>query len=137
LTSVITNPRIAVANRVVRATNEDATQRAFALRRAQRGRPVYSFNRVEIIAPTTCEFRGVVVAAASLAGRRGHMVVGHWRLIDGKLEPYWVWVEGHERGDRELGWIAKERIVKIAPIERRGFVSPSFSGFKGQRVSAA
>lgn len=61
------------------------------------------------------------------------MVIGHWRLIDGVPEPFFVWIEGHERGDRGLGWIAKERHVKLAGGVRRGFDLPTDAGVPGER----
>lgn len=132
--SVVGNARTAVSRRVV--GGESVAARSLAMRRQQRGYPVVSFNRVSLVLPKTCEYRGVIRETASLVGMRGHLVIGHWRLIDGNPEPYWVWVDGHHRGDDKLGYVGKAREIAISPEVRRGFISPSFFGQKGQRVRA-
>lgn len=116
---------------------DTAAGRALARRRAQQGRPLFSYNVVSLPRPEPSTLNGSLKASISASGVRGHVVIGHWRLIDGALEPYWVWVDGHERGCPDLGWVTKERHVHLAPEVRRGFVRPSFSGQPGQRLPAS
>jgi hypothetical protein len=131
--AAITNPRAATVKRLVPSV-QSAAERAFARRRFQQGRPIFSYNHVELVVPQTCIYRGEVVESRSLAGKRGHMVIGHWRLIAGKAEPFFTWIEGHERGNRELGRITKERHVDIGTGGlRRGFQMPEGPGRPGER----
>ncbi len=136
LCAALANPRVAVTRRVVAQKQHSRASRALALRRAQQGSPIYSFNRIEVVVPKTCEYRGVIAPTEPLVRHRGHMVVGHWRLIDGSVEPYWVWVDGHSRGDKSLGWVEKERVISVRQAPRRGFVPPPFFGEAGRRVPA-
>jgi hypothetical protein len=103
----------------------------------QRGRPMFSYNKVDLVVPRTCIYRSEVVETQSLAGKRGHMVIGHWRLIASVPEPFFVWIDGHERGDRELGYITKERTVLIGSGGlRKGFIVPNGIGRPGERQKA-
>ena len=129
------SPRAAVARR--KRLDNDAASRAMRMRRFQRGRPIFSYNQVDLIIPETCIYRGEVRAVESFEGMRGHMVIGHWRLIDKALEPFWVWIDGHERGDRDRGWIVKQRnVTYVAGGLRRGFAVPSGRGSSGERRKA-
>lgn len=98
---------------------------------------MFSHNVVNMVLPKTCEHRGEIKSVESFAGKRGHLTVGHWRLIEGILTPYWTWVDGHKRGNAELGWVTKERHVKFSPDKaRRGFLVPQAPGRRGQRLQA-
>jgi hypothetical protein len=122
--------RVAVIQRVAPASAGPAG-RAFARRRLARGRPMFSYNKVTLAVPQVCTYRGGTVETQSLAGKRGHMVVGHWRLIDNVAVPFFTWIEGHESGDRALGWITKEHMVSSwrgAGGMRRGFLIPDEPG---------
>ncbi|MDR6952314.1 hypothetical protein J2X65_001669 [Ancylobacter sp. 3268] len=130
----LSSPRAATARRVVPGVGLDRGLKAFALRRAQRGLPVFSYNKVELIRPQTALYRGELRSAESLSGTRMHMVIGHWRLIDGVIEPYWIWVDGHSRGNPDLGTIVKERHVRLSPDAfRKGFRVPADAGHTGER----
>jgi hypothetical protein len=74
------NNRHVSTKRIIRY-GDDAIGRRWRRRRFQQGRPIYSYNQVDLVLPQTCIHRGEVVEAKSLAGKRGHMVIGHWRLI--------------------------------------------------------
>ena len=133
--SAIGSRRTAVTRRVI--PSDDAASHAFQRRRLQRGWPIFSYNQVDLILPQTCIYRGETRQVASFNGMRGHMVIGHWRLIAGALEPYWIWVDGFERGDRSRGWIVKNRVVQFIPGgERRGFMLPTVTGQPGERRPA-
>ncbi|MCS0501402.1 hypothetical protein [Ancylobacter mangrovi] len=133
----LASPRAATSRRVLPGAGLDRGQKAFALRRAQRGVPVFSYNKVDMIRPGAAMHNGVLRSVESAAGTRLHMVIGHWRLIDGVVEPYWIWVDGHQRGDAELGTIVKERHVRLdTGGMRRGFRLPEQVGHKGQRTRA-
>lgn len=138
LLAAITSPRVTSVRRVLRSpASSSVADRAFARRRAQRGRPVFSYNQVDLVLPKTALHRGVLKPVESFAGMRGHMVIGHWRLIDGVLDPFWVWVDGHARGDFALGAITKERHVRLdAEAARRGFRLPADAGRPGERRPA-
>lgn len=114
----------------------DRARRAHARRQEQRGAPIHSYNVVDLILPKTAMHRGELKPVESFAGMRGHLVIGHWRLVDGRPEPYWVWVDGHHRGDDRLGVITKERHVRLAGGERRGFRMPERTGGSGERIKA-
>ncbi|MBA5778227.1 hypothetical protein H2509_13950 [Stappia sp. F7233] len=137
LAAISSHSRVAAARRIL-PSSVDRARQASAKRRAQRGRPVFSYNRVEFVRPYTAIHRGVLKPAESFAGMRGHFVIGHWRLIDNELQPYWTWVDGHPRGDESLGHVTKERGVDLSRIigNRRGFDLPGFAGKPGQRVEA-
>lgn len=135
LCTALASHRIATVERITPG-GLSAAQRASLRRSQQRGRPVYSYNVVKLRRPETALHRGCVVATESLKGTRRHLVIGHWRLIDGKAEPFWVWIDGHERGDRALGLIVKERHVQLSPVVRRGFTAPSHVGASHERVPA-
>lgn len=128
-------PRFIATERVRRPLS--AAERVFARNRLREGRPQFSYNVVKTIIPETCEYRGEIVATESLRGLRGHMVVGHWRLIDGEISPYWVWVDGFKRGNEDLGFVTKERHVHVAQESRRGFLVPQHSGQTRERVAAS
>ncbi len=133
----LASPRAATSRRILPGAGLDKGVKAFALRRAQRGVPVFSYNRVELVRPQTAMYRGEVRTAESVAGMRLHQVIGHWRLIDGVIEPYWIWIDGHERGDEKLGTIVKERHVRLdRGGMRRGFRLPAYVGRPGERVVA-
>lgn len=135
--AAMSSPRVTTVRKVSRDVSAlNSAERAFRMRRAQRGRPVFSYNKVDLVLPKTALHRGVLKPAESFAGMRGHFVMGHWRLIDGVLEPYWTWVDGHKRGDPELGWITKERHVDLSRVTRRGYLVPAQEGHPGQRVRA-
>ncbi|MBU2963340.1 hypothetical protein KO516_21440 [Citreicella sp. C3M06] len=135
--ALINSPRSATCERIIpRADTQD--QRILNRRKAQRGCPVYSFNRVRMIRPGTSRQSSTVLCGEQTS-KRGHWVVGHWRLVDKNMEPYWTWVASHKRGDDAQGFIAHERHISIAPESfetRRGFVIPHIIGKPGQRVEA-
>jgi hypothetical protein len=136
LTAGITSHRSATVRRIIPSRDTPA-ERAFARRQMQRGRPVFSYNKVDLIIPQTCIHCGDVVETKSLAGKRGHMVVGHWRLIAGVAEPFFTWIDGYERGDREPGYITKERhVVLNSSGPRHGFMVPNTIGRSGERRKA-
>ena len=129
------SPRAAVARR--KRLDDDAASRAMRLRRFQRGRPIFSYNQVDLVIPKTCIYRGELRAVESFEGVRGHMVIGHWRLIEKVLEPFWVWINGHKRGDCERGWIVKQRnVTYVSGGIRRGFAIPSDYGEAGEHRKA-
>ena len=134
--AALTSPRVTSTRRVL-PSPVDRARAARARRRAQAGRPVWSHNVVEFVLPRTALHRGVVKPMESFASMRGHSVVGHWRLIDGVLEPYWVWIDGHDRGNKALGKITKSREVTLpAGVHPKGFFRPEIVGHKGQRLPA-
>ena len=92
--------------------------------------------RVGLVLPRTCIHCGEVVETKSLAGKRGHMVIGHWRLISGVAEPFFTRVDGHERGDRALGYITKERAVSAGSERRKGFLVLNVPGRHGEPRAA-
>lgn len=48
-------------------------------------------------------------------GVRKHQVIGHLRVLKcGRVEPVWVWVTAHWRGDASLGVVLRERHVQTA-----------------------
>jgi hypothetical protein len=133
IVAMIANCRTAVGRRII-PSQSNAAERSMLRRRFQRGRPIFSYNQVDLILPKTCIYRDEVRSVESFDGVRGHMVIGHWRLIDGVLQPYWIWIDGHERGDRQRGWIVKERIVQFqAGQQRRGFLIPRDPGGPKER----
>lgn len=108
-----------------------------ALRKFQRGRPVYSYNVVKLKLPEPTR-QGGTVSSTEGAAKRGHWVRGHWRLILNVNEPYWTWVEGHKAGDESLGFVTKERHVELTEAAvRKGFAVPMFEGNAGMRIPAA
>jgi hypothetical protein len=130
------HPRAATTRRIVPSLSTSA-ERAFARRQMHRGRPIFSYNVVDLVVPQTCIYRGESHPTESFAGKRGHMVIGHWRLIAGVAEPFFTWVDGHERGDRDLGYITKERSVSAhAGGMRKGFVVPNMPAAPGERRAA-
>lgn len=137
LCACIGNNNISITKPISPLRMDGSAGSAAASRAFQHGRPMFSFNHVELVRPQTCEYRGEVVPSEFLVGKRGHFVVGHWRLIDGRQEPYWVWVDGHKRGDPSLGWVTKERQVILKQEVRRGFELPAISGLPGQRIPAS
>lgn len=134
--AVITQPRMATVEKVVPSAADSPALRAMRRRRAQRGRPMYSFNRVTVDLPQHSLQGGEIKQRAALSPRRGHNVIGHWRLITRSEEPYFVWVQPHQAGDPALGWVTKERIIKIKGGVRHGYLMPEFAGQNGQRVDA-
>lgn len=137
LLAALSQPRVATVRRQIPGGADGAAERASRLRRAQIGRPVFSFNVVEFRPAQTALHRGVLKPVESFAGMRGHVVMGHWRLIDGKIEPYWIWVDGHRRGDDSLGTIVKERqVASLRGGLRRGFTVPAELGRHGERRAA-
>lgn len=114
-------------------TQPDFATRRMLNRRFQTGQPFLSANIVEFRKPETCIYRGEVRETASFAGKRGHLVIGHWRLIDKTMTPFWVWVDGHPRGDLNLGWVQKTRVVKDAERPKRKG-APEFAGTRGMRI---
>ena len=133
---IIATPNVVSTRRVAPGQGSPAASQR-ALRQAQRGRPVYSFNEVRLTPGRTAIHNGVVKPSAAFVGKRGHMVIGHWRLLEKKLEPVWVWVEGHERGDPDKGRVIKQRIVANAQsVIRRGYFFPERDGYPGARMAA-
>lgn len=138
LCAIINSPRSATRERVVMRSGTPEARLA-RLRRGQRGYPVFSFNRITLKRPETSLQRGDVLVTCPQTSKRGHWVIGHWRLIDGNPEPYWTWVESHTRGEESLGFVSHERHVEISDDGlhlRRGFVIPGAPGAPGVRVSA-
>lgn len=133
--AALSSPRVTSVRRVL-PSMLDRARAARSRRRAQVGVPLSSYNKVEFVLPKTALHRGQVRPVESFAGLRGHMVVGHWRLIDGVLEPYWLWVDGHCRGNADLGWVSKERRVVRHDDLRRGFLMPERDGHPGERLPA-
>lgn len=137
LLAVISSPRAASVRRRLSGEGLSAADRAMRLRRAQAGRPMFSFNEVILVPAKTALHRGVLQPVESFAGMRGHVVMGHWRLIDGKIEPYWIWVDGHRRGNDRLGTIVKQRNVgAVTGRWRKGFQIPDGLGLAGERRPA-
>jgi hypothetical protein len=138
LLAVYSQPHMSTTERVTYGKLQgSAAARAMARRKAQKHGGVYSFNVVKLKVPKPSEIHGFVAATGSCAPKRGHMRIGHWRLIDGKIEPYWTWVEACEVGDRSLGWVTKQREISISSgLSRRGFELPSFCGRPGERIPA-
>lgn len=138
LCAAINSPRSATTERVRRVGGSTVERKAVS-RRGQRGYPIFSFNRVNIHRPDTSSQKSEVLLSGVQTSKRGHWVIGHWRLIDGNAEPYWTWVESHKRGDDGLGFIAHERLVDLAPGSfgvRRGFSIPAMPGSAGSKIEA-
>jgi hypothetical protein len=108
------------------------------MRRAQKGVPFFSFNRVKLIRPQTSIMRGDVAESHSFCGRRSHTRIGHWALYERSGEPHWTWKRSATVRGALLGFIVKERrlVISDRPFVRRGYLSPSFVGYDGQRVAA-
>lgn len=132
----LTQSRVATVRKITKKSGSTAAMRAFQRRRAQLGKPVYSYNRVQMNFPKTSLQKGEVAYDCRSGPKRAHWVIGHWRLIDGVIEPYWTWIDGHKSGDEELGFVTKERHVKIARSFRRGYMLPGLSGLPGERIRA-
>lgn len=136
--SMINSPRSATRERVLVNGTDPAKKATY--RRLQRGYPVFSFNRVKLKRPDTSKLSSDVLTTNAQTSKRGHWVIGHWRLIDNNPEPYWTWVEAHPRGDEAEGFIHKERFVNLSGDLshelRRGFVIPSMPGVSGSRIPA-
>ena len=139
LLALINSPRSVTRERV-RPAHLSSEQRLARQHRSQRGYPMYSFNRVTLKRPDNSLQSSDVLMCGAQTSKRGHWVIGHWRLIDGAAEPYWTWVDAHKRGDEEMGFVAHERHIKIAPGSfgaRRGFVIPTVLGEAGGRLPAS
>lgn len=133
IAAVISNQRHVEISKPIHRT---AAERVMMRRRLGHDHPIFSYKRVNLILPQTVHYRGEERDIGSFEGMRGHLVIGHWRLIDGVAEPFWTWIDGHERGDRDLGWITKERRVTVTDDlvhERRGFLIPADIGQHGER----
>jgi hypothetical protein len=135
LCGAICDHRFVRVDRVIRDGKSRAWKRLQA-RRAAKAKPVFSYNKVTLLIGNTSIERGVVRETRAFFGTRQFQRIGHWRLIDDCLEPYWTWIKPTTVGSALLGIIVKERVVKIEQIVRRGYVSPDFVGFAGQRVKA-
>ncbi|MBB3771546.1 hypothetical protein FHS55_002145 [Angulomicrobium tetraedrale] len=134
---VLSSPHFASTRRVMPGPEGDAARRAFLARNAQRGRPIFSHNQVDLLLPKTAVHNGVLRSCDEMASVRAHMRVGHWRLIEGRLDPYFVWIEGREVGNRARGYVAKTRHVELAGDSvRRGFRVPAEIGKAGERRKA-
>lgn len=137
LLASISLPRLTSIRQRLSGEAVSAADRALRRRRAYVGRPVFSFNEVTLVPAKTALHRGVLKPIESFAGMRGHVVMGHWRLIDGKVEAYWIWVDGHRRGDDRLGTIVKQRNVgRSRERFRRGFSVPDGIGAPGEKRAA-
>lgn len=138
--TAIAGHRLSITDRILPKRGETPAARSFARKRALKGRgQFFSYNKVSLITPDSPLFRGGVISWPSAASRRrGHWVTGHWRLIDGGIQPFWTWVDGHESGDADLGWVTKEREVMLQGpvVVRRGFRMPNHEGLAGERVPA-
>jgi len=135
--AALQSPNVTTTRRILPGEGRSAAHRAFVRRRFQQGRPMFSYNVVELVPPRAALHRGVLKPAEHFEGMRGHFVIAHWRLIGTAIEPYWVWVEGHKRGDESKGFITKERHAKARSLPvRRGFELPPNSGVPGQRLKA-
>jgi hypothetical protein len=127
------NVLAAIGSRRATSLKRNQVTQSQAKRAFRAGRPRFSYQQVDLIIPRTCIFRDEVHDVRALEAMRGHMVIGHWRLIDGAIEPFWRWIEGHERGDRERGWIIKQRNLVYVGGSRRGFLLPEQAGEPGER----
>jgi hypothetical protein len=135
---ILASPTAATVERI-HGNADYAAGRESRRRRAQRGYPVFSFNKVKMRRPDTSKQSSDLLLHGPQTSKRGHWVVGHWRLVDGNAEPYWTWVDAHKRGEEALGFVAHERHVEIAPGSfgtRRGFVIPTMPGQPGTRLPA-
>lgn len=138
LCNVINSPRACTRERIVPGRDLSLTRRLMERRKAQRA-PLYSFNKMTLIRPDTSVQSSGSVLCGAQTSKRGHWVIGHWRLIEGNAEPYWTWIESHKRGDDDLGFVAHERHVRLAPGSfgtRRGFVIPVDPGQRGEKRPA-
>ncbi len=135
---------------VRQALTRDTGEARLLRRRKALGRvPFFSYNYVTLPVPGDPCFRGEVLPGDGTGShQRRHWRHGYWRLqdaraVDGELVPFWVWVEGYEAGNEDLGRIVKERHVTVdvagvidGPVFRRGYRMPDFEGRKGQRIKA-
>ena len=142
LCAFIVSPRAATRKRIERSGFARAGRMKGMNRRSRAVPtyfPLYSFNRMTLRRPVAGQpvLEGIYCDAPT--SKRGHYVIGHWRLIDGCVEPYWTWVDSHKRGSEALGFVAHERHVRVAPGSfglRRGFEIPTFPGAPGTRIPA-
>lgn len=135
--AAINSPRAATREKLLRYN--PAISSTAQGRRVQRGYPIFSFNQVKLKRPDTSLLSSGVLITGAPTSKRGHWVIGHWRLIDGAPEPYWTWVDAHERGDDALGFVAHERHIKLDDTSgdlRRGFLIPETPGMKGDKLAA-
>lgn len=136
--AAINSPRACTRERIVPGRDLSLTRRLMERRKAQRA-PLYSFNKMTLNRPDTSVQSSGSVLCGAQTSKRGHWVIGHWRLIEGNAEPYWTWIESHKRGDDDLGFVAHERNVRLAPGSfgtRRGFVIPHEPGQRGEKRPA-
>lgn len=140
LCAIINSPRAATRERGMPGRGLTPEQKVARHRRMQRGYPLYSFNRMTLKRPETSRQSSDLLICGGQASKRGHWVIGHWRLIDNNPEPYWTWVEAHKRGDDEIGFVAHERHVSIEAGAfglRRGFTIPTRPGDAGETIRAS
>lgn len=124
---------------MTRRSHNDPMSRAakmMAIRRAQRGVPIFSDNIVDWATEQTSIQRSEKICKRSFFGRRKAEYRGTWRLHDRNPEPFWSWVRPYSAGNERLGVVSKTRIVSFEMFRRRGFVAPDFVGQPGQRVKA-
>ncbi|MFS8180869.1 hypothetical protein ACMG4P_04825 [Pseudovibrio denitrificans] len=84
------------------------------MRRANRTQKpcLLSYNRVTLKRSPKLADKGLS-SSANGVGMRRHSVMGHFReLRKGRLEPVFIWVHGHWRGDARKGVVVKEREVE-------------------------
>lgn len=147
LCAVLTSSRFAIARRVL--TRDTGEARLLRRRKALGRVPFFSYNYVTLPVPGDPCFRGEVLPGDGTGShQRRHWRHGYWRLqdaraVDGELIPFWIWVEGYEAGNEDLGHIVKERHVTVdgagvidGHVFRRGYRMPDFEGRKGQRIKA-
>jgi len=82
--------------------------------RLRRGRlPLLSFNRVSLKLPKPERSRGPSRVGNDSHGIRLHQVIGHLRLLTaGRVEPVFVWVEAHWRGNAGNGIVLRSRDIE-------------------------
>jgi hypothetical protein len=139
LCALVCSPRACTREKVSPGRDLSPARRAMSFRKSQR-LPLFSFNRMRVKRPDTSKRSSDVLECGAQTSKRGHWVIGHWRLIDGNPEPYWTWIEAHPRGDETAGFVAHERHVELAPGSfgtRRGCVIPTSPGQPGERRPAA
>ncbi len=101
-------------HRAVTVAPVSASAKLQAARRRRGKAPFLSFNRVSLNLPKAELSRGSRQDRGA-AGVRFHQVIGHLRLLkEGRLQPVFVWVQPHWRGDPRLGTVLRELDVKVA-----------------------
>lgn len=100
--------------RAVTAMPAVASDKLQAARLRRHRLPLLSFNVVKHSLPKN-EIQRDEVQCSHGPGVRRHRVIGHLRKLScGRIEPVWIWVASHWRGDAELGVVLREHHVQRA-----------------------